>query len=95
MTDIPLDEARDARLRRLKFRSWHRGIREMDSILGRFADASIASLSAAELEAYEELLEVPDHDLFAWVTGASEAPADQARGVFLRLCAFHRASEKA
>ena len=65
----------DARRRKLLFRSWHRGIREMDLILGGFADRAIAALTDAELHQYEHLLEVQDADLLAWITGASPVPA--------------------
>ena len=60
----------DARRRRLLFRSWHRGIREMDLVYGRFADAQIAALSEAELDDYERLLELRDQQVFDWVIGA-------------------------
>src|SRR4051794_15146948 len=53
----------DPRRRRILFRAWHRGIREMDLILGRFADAAIDALSEPELDAFEQLIEVPDRDL--------------------------------
>jgi len=53
-------EGLDLRRRKLLFRSWHRGMREMDLIMGRFADASIGQLTQAELAQFEELLEVPD-----------------------------------
>ncbi len=56
-------EGLDARRRKLLFRSWHRGIREMDLILGGFADAAIATLTDAELDQYEHLLELQDADL--------------------------------
>src|SRR5450830_1858382 len=52
-------EGLDPRRRRLLFRSWHRGIREMDMVYGHFADAQIAVLSDAELGVYERLLELP------------------------------------
>lgn len=68
-------EGLDARRRKLLFRSWHRGIREMDLILGGFADQAIGSLTDAELHQYEHLLEVQDIDLLAWVTGADPVPA--------------------
>jgi antitoxin CptB len=55
----------DDRRKRLLFRCWHRGTREMDLILGRFADAAIAELTDAELEQLEQLIEVPDPDLYA------------------------------
>jgi antitoxin CptB len=62
----------DARRKRLLFRSWHRGIREMDLVLGTFADRELANLTAAELDAYEMLLGVDDQEMIKWVTG--EAP---------------------
>ena len=79
----------DARRRRLLFRSWHRGIREMDLVLGRFADAQIASLTDAELDEYERLLEIPDPQMFAWVNGAETAPDDIDTALFRRLRGFH------
>lgn len=80
----------DERRRRLLFRSWHRGIREMDLIMGRFADACLGALSEADLDAYERLIEVPDPELFAWVAGYAPAPADFDTPLFRRLCDFHR-----
>src|SRR5512140_273429 len=55
----------DERRKRLLFRCWHRGTREMDLILGRFADAEIAKLGDDELAQFERLIEVPDPDLYA------------------------------
>jgi antitoxin CptB len=68
-------EGLDQRRRKLLFRSWHRGIREMDLILGGFADRAIGSLTDTELHQYEHLLEVQDADLLSWVTGTSPIPA--------------------
>ena len=80
----------DTRRRRLLFRSWHRGIQEMDLVLGRFADAQIAVLSDADLDEYERLLEIPDQQMFAWVSGAETTPAEVDSALFRRLCDFHR-----
>ena len=82
-------EGLDARRRRLLFRSWHRGIVEMDLVLGRFADAQIAKWSEAELDDYERLLEIPDQPFFAWVSGAEAVPAEYDTPMFRRLRAFH------
>jgi antitoxin CptB len=82
-------EGLDARRRRLLFRSWHRGIREMDLILGRFADAHIGELSSVELDDYERLIENPDPDLLNWLTGASAAPAACDTAMLRRLRDFH------
>jgi antitoxin CptB len=78
----------DDRRKRLLFRCWHRGTREMDLILGRFADAEIAKLSDADLAELEVLLEVPDPDLYAAVTGHRELAPDEAGRLFARIKAF-------
>ena len=76
------------RLKRLRFRAWHRGTREMDLILGRFADAEIGNLSDAELDELEGLLEVNDPDLYAAITGDKVLPADVTGALFIRIKAF-------
>ncbi len=81
-------EGLDARRRRLLFRCWHRGIREMDLVLGRFADAALASLSEAELAELEHWLEVPDQQIFAWVNGMEATPAGIDTPLFRRLRDF-------
>ena len=65
----------DARRRRALFRAWHRGMREMDLVLGRFADEEIGSMNEEELCQFEELLEIPDTELFKWMTGAKTPEA--------------------
>ncbi len=83
-------EGLDLRRRRLLFRAWHRGIREVDLIMGGFADAHIADLSEAEVDDFERLMDVQEHDLLAWVTGAADAPADYDSALFRRLRTFNR-----
>ena len=79
----------DVRRRRLLFRCWHRGTREMDLLMGRFADAKIADLSDAELDDCERLLEVADGELFAWIVGTAEAPSNYETGLLRELQAFY------
>ena len=67
-------EPRDVRLRRLKMRSWRRGTKEMDLILGRFWDAEGATLDPATLDLYEALLSENDQDLYQWVSGQTPPP---------------------
>jgi len=86
-------EGLDERRRRILYRSWHRGIREMDLVLGRFADAQIARWSDAELDDYERLLEIPDQQFFAWVSGAETISADYDTAMFRRLREFHDSGE--
>jgi antitoxin CptB len=78
----------DDRRKRLLFRCWHRGTRELDLILGRFADAEIADLSDDELGQLERLLEVPDPDFYAAVTGDRALPAKDANPLFERIKNF-------
>lgn len=80
----------DVRRRRLLFRSWHRGIREMDLILGRFADAFIERLNDRDLDDYERLTQLPDPELLDWIIGEAPVPAPYDCGVLRQLRAFHR-----
>jgi antitoxin CptB len=79
----------DPRRRRLLFRSWHRGTREADLIMGRFADAHIAAFSDAELDQFEHLLDALETDLLSWMTGVAEVPADHDTPMFRRVREFH------
>ena len=74
----------EARLKRLSMRSWRRGIKEMDLILGPFSDSELGKLSPAELDLYEILLEENDQDLYPWITARTrdEHPGPEA------LCAL-------
>ena len=78
----------DDRRKRLLFRCWHRGTREMDLILGRFADAEIADLSDGDMAELERLLEVPDPDLYAALTGDIPLDPEYATALFDRIKAF-------
>jgi len=69
-----MTEAHSARLRRLAMRSWRRGIKEMDLILGPYADAHLAGMGEAELDSYDALLHENDQDLLTWITGAAPVP---------------------
>lgn len=79
----------DPRRRKVLFRAWHRGMRETDLIMGRFADAEVGTLSDAELDEFEQLIEVLDRDLLSWITGEAEVPENYDTAVFRRLKAFH------
>ena len=78
------------RRRRLKFRAWHRGMREVDLILGRFADASVDRMDEAELSAFEDLLDEPDPEILSWVMGQTPVPDDGKNKLVHRLIAFYR-----
>jgi antitoxin CptB len=79
----------DPRRRKILFRAWHRGMRETDLIMGRFADSEIGGLSEAELDEFERLIEVLDRDLLSWITGEAEVPENYDSVLFRRLKQFH------
>src|SRR5579862_8284881 len=77
--------ALDERRRRILFRAWRRGIREMDLILGRFADAHLPAMNKDELAEFERLLDVPDPQAFAWIIGAEAPPGEFLTPLLARL----------
>jgi antitoxin CptB len=78
----------ERRWQRLHFQSWHRGTREMDLLLGAFADAHLPQFDAAQLDAYEALLACEDDAIFGWVTGARLVP-EKHKGEVLALLTKH------
>jgi antitoxin CptB len=64
------------RRKRLRFRAWHRGMREADLLLGSFADERLASMDAEQLDAFEAVLRLPDGDLVSWMTGRVAVPGE-------------------
>lgn len=78
----------EIRRKRLLFRSWHRGTRESDLILGRFADEHLAGFDEAQLDRYEALLDCSDPDIFDWVCGRAAPPPEYDHDVTRLLLAF-------
>ena len=58
-------------LKKLLFKASHRGTKEMDIILGKFAETNLETLDSENLKIFEELLEIPDPDLYNWFTDES------------------------
>jgi antitoxin CptB len=85
-------EGLDPRRRKLLFRSWHRGMREMDLIMGGFADARVAELNERDLAEFERLIDVPDRDLLAWITGEEAVPPDFDSALLRDMRDFHLGS---
>lgn len=79
----PLDD--DARRRRIRFRAWHRGIKENDLILGTFADAHIDELTADDLTDFEQLMEAPDQDVYGWISSTKPVPEEYRTNLMTRL----------
>jgi antitoxin CptB len=77
------------RCKRILFRAWHRGMREMDLIMGRFAEENLDKMSDEELDTFELLIEAQDRDVLAWITNEKETPSNYDTPVFQSLKAFH------
>lgn len=84
----------DDRKKKLRFRAWRRGFREIDLILGRFADAHLDALDEAGLAEFEALLSVPDPIAYAWIT-EEERPDPAFDTRTLSLIRSFRFSQKA
>ncbi|MFB2530850.1 succinate dehydrogenase assembly factor 2 [Paracoccus sp. p3-h83] len=82
-----MTETREHRLKRLSMRSWRRGTKEMDLILGPYADAHLAGMDDESLDAFEAFLAENDSDLYPWITGAQPLPPAHAP-LIARLLAF-------
>ena len=76
-------ESLENRRKRLRFRSWHRGTREMDLLMGSFADAHVGGFDHAMLDRFEALLELGDPDLYDWMSGREPVPAESGGRVNL------------
>ncbi|PKR90917.1 succinate dehydrogenase assembly factor 2 [Pleomorphomonas diazotrophica] len=76
------------RRRKILYHAWHRGTRELDLLLGRFADSAIGELTDGELDEFEALLEVDDRELFGWILGKAPVPESASKGVFAKVLAF-------
>jgi antitoxin CptB len=86
--------ALDDRRKRLRFRAWHRGTREMDLVLGRFVDANVTLLNDDEIVLLEALMEVPDPELYLWIAGTADVPANYDSILFRKIVAFHQGRPK-
>ena len=75
--------------RRAKFRAQHRGTREMDWMLGRYAEATLAHMSAADLQLFEQLLTVPDTEIQAWLIEPTTYPQGEFQDLLAQIRAFH------
>lgn len=76
---------RATRLKKLSFRAHHRGFKEADIVVGGFADAELDGMDDADLDAFEQVLSVPDHDLYDWILGRKPIPARYDTAVMRRL----------
>ncbi len=84
MSQAVLDERR----RKLKFRAWRRGFREMDLLMGSFADAHLLGLNDDDVSEFERLLSTPDWEVYAWLIGQKPVPANFESPLLTRMMEF-------
>ena len=85
----------DIRRKRLLFRSWHRGVKEADLLLGSFAERHLPGFTVDQVDCYEALLGADDSDLLAWISGRTPPPAARESDVLTLLLAFKYAPRPA
>ncbi|HBK93311.1 MAG TPA: succinate dehydrogenase assembly factor 2 [Parvularcula sp.] len=83
-----MTEPAETRRKRLLHRARYRGFKEADLLIGGFAEASVAAMSEAELDAFEAILALNDHDIYALVLGAAAPPANVDIAMIARMRAF-------
>lgn len=83
-----MSDTLDIRRKRLLFRSWHRGTKETDLLLGSFAERHLAELTPKQLDGYEALLESDDSELYDWLVGRVPPPAGQDEKLIRLLLDF-------
>ncbi|MBB6254332.1 succinate dehydrogenase assembly factor 2 [Nitrospirillum iridis] len=88
-TDTLPEDALTVRIKRLTFRSWHRGMKEMDLLMGTFAEKHLAGFSSEQLDRYEHLLDLNDPDVFDWLLGRTPFP-DDVDAELMALLQAHR-----
>jgi antitoxin CptB len=93
MTSPPHADAQPAhdeiRRKRIKIRAWRRGMRELDILIGGFVDVRLEMLTHAEIDALEELLNLPDTQLLSWLCGGSLPPPEYDCDILHQIIAFH------
>ncbi|MEP0945181.1 MAG: succinate dehydrogenase assembly factor 2 [Rhizobiaceae bacterium] len=82
----------DDRRKKLLFRSWHRGMREMDYVLGTFANHAIADMNDDELADFEMLMQLPDPDMYKWLSGSVPVPGNFDNELVRKIRQFHLGS---
>lgn len=83
----------DTRRKKLQFRAWRRGFRELDLLMGSFADKHLGEYDSVGLDEFERLLEVPDWEIYAWLVGQEPVPESHKGPVLDQLIAFRYAAQ--
>lgn len=80
----------NSNLRKLRYRAWHRGFREMDILMGGFADDYLDDMTEDELAEFESILNLPDQDVYEWITGRRPTPLECEGSVYKKLRGYCR-----
>jgi len=83
----------EIRRKRLRYRSWHRGTKELDLVLGAFSDRHLGGLDPAQLDAYEAILDADEHDIYGWLTGNRPVPVEHDNEVMAAILEFRLSDE--
>jgi len=78
------------RRRRAHYRAFYRGTKEMDWMLGRFAEAELQSMGADELGTFEKLLALPDPDIEKWLIKGQKGGDEELQAIIKRVRRFHK-----
>ena len=78
----------DIRRKRLLWRATHRGIKEMDLILGGFVTRNLSGFSEAEIAELERIMDIPDQDMLAWATKQTPVPPGLSSDLLIRILAY-------
>ena len=79
----------DVRRRRAMYRAAHRGTKEMDALIGRYADAKLPGIGDPALERFERLLAVADPTLQAWIWGKEAVSGSEFENLVQDIRTFH------
>lgn len=90
MPEMVTEDNISIKRKQLVFRSWHRGTREVDLLLGRFADAHVGGFDAEQLAQYDRFLNNSDPDIFNWVSGQEPLPPAEDSAAVRLLMAFYK-----
>lgn len=76
------------RRKRLLWRATHRGIKEMDLILGGFVSRNLDGFSEAEITELERIMDIPDQEMLSWATKQADIPGEHASPLLTRILAY-------
>lgn len=83
----------DHRRKKLKFRAWHRGIKEMDLIMGRYADENLENMSATQMDQFSSMLKQADDEVYTWISGQKPVPEEFDNDIMQTLKSFRMIPE--